>query len=261
MVSHLKTGPFPAPAHLGRGVAQPGQRTCFGSRGSEVQILSPRPIFPEHPSVRNAILALALVLCALAAAASAASPKPCIYTVRSGDYLGRIAAKTGTTITEIKSANKLKSDLIRPGQKLKINRPFHRTRARSIKWRRPFRAPKGEILRKYGNHKNGRVTLPRTGTDIRMPVGTILVSPANGVLRYAGDQAEYGYLLIIEHGAGFATVLGPFDPESVTLPLNSFVGRNQVLGKTAAPPYGNQPYAHIELRLNNEATNPRRLLK
>ncbi|VFU17714.1 hypothetical protein SCFA_70008 [anaerobic digester metagenome] len=26
-----------------RGVAQPGERTCLGSRGSEVQILSPRP--------------------------------------------------------------------------------------------------------------------------------------------------------------------------------------------------------------------------
>jgi LysM repeat protein len=43
-----------------------------------------------------------------------------IYTVKSGDSLSAIASKYKTTVDSIKRANKLKSDLIKPGQKLII---------------------------------------------------------------------------------------------------------------------------------------------
>ncbi len=42
------------------------------------------------------------------------------YKVVSGDSLYAIARKRGTTVAKIKAANSLKSDLIRPGQALKI---------------------------------------------------------------------------------------------------------------------------------------------
>lgn len=45
------------------------------------------------------------------------------YTVKKGDGLGKIADKYDCTITEIKKWNKLKSNTIRPGQKLKIYVP------------------------------------------------------------------------------------------------------------------------------------------
>lgn len=43
------------------------------------------------------------------------------YEVKPKDALVKIAKKFGTTVGLIKRANKLKSDIIRPGQKLKIN--------------------------------------------------------------------------------------------------------------------------------------------
>ncbi len=45
------------------------------------------------------------------------------YTIKRGDGLGKIAAKYNCTITEIKKWNKLKSNTIKPGQKLKIYVP------------------------------------------------------------------------------------------------------------------------------------------
>ena len=43
-----------------------------------------------------------------------------VYTVKSGDVLGGIAAKHGVTVPAIKEANRLTSDNIRVGQKLRI---------------------------------------------------------------------------------------------------------------------------------------------
>lgn len=42
------------------------------------------------------------------------------YTVKSGDYLGKIAKKHNVTVKDLKKWNKLKNDFIREGQKLKI---------------------------------------------------------------------------------------------------------------------------------------------
>jgi membrane-bound lytic murein transglycosylase D len=45
-----------------------------------------------------------------------------IYTVRSGDVLGRIADKHNVTLTQIKNWNGIKGTTIRPGQKLIIHK-------------------------------------------------------------------------------------------------------------------------------------------
>jgi LysM repeat protein len=44
-----------------------------------------------------------------------------VYTVVSGDYLGKIASKYGMTVAQLKSLNNLTSDIIYVGQKLKVS--------------------------------------------------------------------------------------------------------------------------------------------
>ncbi|MFH1414604.1 MAG: LysM peptidoglycan-binding domain-containing protein [Elusimicrobiota bacterium] len=43
-----------------------------------------------------------------------------VYKVESGDSLGKIAKKFGTTVSSLKTVNELGTDIIRPGQELKI---------------------------------------------------------------------------------------------------------------------------------------------
>jgi len=42
------------------------------------------------------------------------------YTVRSGDYLGRISSKTGASVAQIQKWNRIKGNTIYPGQKLTV---------------------------------------------------------------------------------------------------------------------------------------------
>jgi FOG: LysM repeat len=56
------------------------------------------------------------------ALAEAEKREPRYYTVKSGDVLGRIAARNNITISELKEWNHLKSDIIRPGQELIVSK-------------------------------------------------------------------------------------------------------------------------------------------
>ena len=47
------------------------------------------------------------------------------YIVKKGDTLSKIAKRQGTTVTKLKRTNRLKSDLIKIGQKLELPRPVN----------------------------------------------------------------------------------------------------------------------------------------
>ena len=56
------------------------------------------------------------------------------YTVKSGDSLSRIAANQGTTVSALKAANGLRSDIIRVGQKLTIPNAVKNPQLASQQW-------------------------------------------------------------------------------------------------------------------------------
>lgn len=182
------------------------------------------------------------------------------YTVVAGDYLSHIAAVFGSSVEDLKEANNLASDLIHPGQQLRVPSPFRRTPAASIRWSRPFSGNRGEVLRPFGQQKNGRLTTRRTGVEIAYPPGSNILAPATGVVRYTGVQKGYGSIIILEHGGDYITVLGPFDPGSLRVATASMVRRGEILGRSGSPAKGDRPYLHIELRRSNEAIDPARLI-
>ncbi len=206
------------------------------------------------------LTALALVLLLLPAPPAAAQ-EDAWYVVRPGDYLFRIARLTGTSVEALKRNNGLTGDIIHPEQRLRVRRPFAPTRGGAIAWRHPCDTPAGEVLRPFGEQRRGDLATRHTGVDLAYPRGGRVLAPAHGVVRYLGDQDGYGRLMIIEHGGDFATVLGPFADDAVYVEAGRVVLGGDGLGLTGAPVEGNLPYLHVELRRDNQAVDPARLLR
>ncbi len=103
--------------------------------------------------------------------------------------------------------------------------------------------------------------MPQTGTEISCPVGTSLRVPADGILRHIGPLDGFGTLIIIEHAGNQASVLAPLDPDSITAKVGQALRRGDPLGKTGDPAEGKEPYLHVELRRNDKAVKPDKLLK
>ncbi len=191
----------------------------------------------------------------------AATASPGRYEVRKGDYLGLIARRFGVTVSELRNTNDLTTDVLRIGQKLRLDKPFHRNRQAKVQWERPCRRP-GEVLRAFGPYKKKGILMPSTGTDVACPLGTAVSSPAHGIVRHIGHMDGFGTLVIIEHGGGFATVLSPLDPATVGVEVGHALLRGDHLGRTGSPPdKDTPPYLHVELRRNDKAITPDPLLE
>lgn len=186
---------------------------------------------------------------------------PAWYTVRAGDSLARISGHFGLSVGDLRQANPGLDEVLQPGQRLQLARPWRLTRAAGLRWHRPLSARTGRVLRPYGL-RPGRSggSVPHTGVDVATPLGTPVLSPAHGIVRYCGPQTGFGNVVILDHGAGYSTVLAPIAPDSVRCRVGEAVLRGDVLGRVDLPEECAEPYLHVELRRDKEAIAPTRLL-
>jgi murein DD-endopeptidase MepM/ murein hydrolase activator NlpD len=221
----------------------------------------PRDHYRDHTrTLPRALLVVCVCLLLGAPAAVRAGDDP-VYTVRKGDSLSLIAQRVGVTLAHIRQANGLKGDVIHADQALKIPDAFKKLRPVDVRWKRPL--PKGgKVIRPFGPYQQGKLVLPSTGTDIACPPGTKVTAPANGVVRHVGSMDGVGTVLILEHGGSWTSVLAPLDADTITVRVGQIVLRGDVLAQTAPPEAaGDQPHLHVELRRDNKAVAPDRLLK
>jgi len=154
--------------------------------------------------------------------------------------------------------NHLASDLLGIGQRLTIKRPFAATATAEPIWRSALKSP-GPVLRPFGAYKAGGVLMRRTGVELTAIAGTTVFSPAPGVVRYSGQLEGMGHLLILEHSGGYATVMGPCDPQSLLVSVGQAVVRGQALGYSLPADQVAKPYVHLELRHHEKAVDPARI--
>jgi len=202
---------------------------------------------------------LRLLLLTVLLSATAVTAGTGRYVVRAGDSLGGIASRFGVSVGELRDANPLSGDMIHPRQELTVPEPFRRMTSPRIVWRAPLTRGRG-ILRPYGDMRQGRLSLSRTGTDVRCERGAAVSAPAAARVLYVGEQDGFGLIALLDHGAGYATVLGPLDPDGPLVARDDLLLAGDPVGRVGEPVDGSIPYLHIELRRHHEAVDPARIL-
>ncbi len=159
------------------------------------------------------------------------------YRVRRGDTLIKIARKFRTSVKAIKRANRLKGNLIRVGQRLRI--PVKR----EVFVRRYVNVPRVSL---DFFPVEGRVIKNKRGVLIYTECGKPVRAVADGKVIYSGDDlSAYGNVIILDHGK-FVTVYAFNSVNEVR--KGQRVKKGQKIGEVGIKPDEGKCALHFEVR-------------
>jgi murein DD-endopeptidase MepM/ murein hydrolase activator NlpD len=96
------------------------------------------------------------------------------------------------------------------------------------------------------------------GLDIAGEHGKEIVSPADGMVVFAGLEGGYGNVLVIDHGYGVKTRYGHLS--SVSVKPGDKVKRGDAVAALGNTGRSTGPHLHYEVRVNGIAQNPRKFI-
>jgi len=94
--------------------------------------------------------------------------------------------------------------------------------------------------------------------DIANREGTQIISPANGIVTFAGKKGVYGDLVIIDHGYGLVTRYGHL--KSIDIKKGAKVSRGDIIAQMGNTGRSTGPHVHYEVRLNGVPVNPEKYI-
>ncbi|MGE5322552.1 MAG: M23 family metallopeptidase [Actinomycetota bacterium] len=97
------------------------------------------------------------------------------------------------------------------------------------------------------------------GVDIAAAVGTRIIAPADGVVRFAELVNGYGRTVLIDHGNGISTLYGHMSGYAVT--PGELVHRGDTIGYVGQSGRSTGPHLHYEVRIFNTPVNPNKYLR
>jgi murein DD-endopeptidase MepM/ murein hydrolase activator NlpD len=122
------------------------------------------------------------------------------------------------------------------------------------------RPAKGWISSRFGYRISpftGRREL-HAAYDIANREGSPIISPADGIVTFAGKKGAYGNLIMIDHGYGLVTRYGHL--KSFDVKRGSKVNRGDVIAKMGNTGRSTGPHVHYEVRLNGVPVNPEKYI-
>lgn len=131
----------------------------------------------------------------------------------------------------------------------------------------PTASSPGVVLLPYGWKilpLTGKVGF-HSGIDLAAPVGTAVTAMADGTIAFAGQQGDYGNLVVINHAEGLQTRYAQL--ATVTIQTGQTVRRGQTIGTvgTSGRPSSKAPHLHLEVRSRSQmgwvAENPASVLQ
>ncbi|CAH7160259.1 N-acetylmuramoyl-L-alanine amidase [Vibrio chagasii] len=154
------------------------------SRGESLSVIASKygtstQALMKYNNLKSSSLAIGQVLkipggASSSSSSSAAKTKTITHTVKSGEYLGKIASRYKVSVADIKRENRLKSETVRVGQKLRITVEVKDVPLRKHKVARGDYL--GKIAAKYGVSVNSIRQANKLRSD-ELAIGQVLIIP------------------------------------------------------------------------------------
>ena len=93
------------------------------------------------------------------------------------------------------------------------------------------------------------------GIDIAGRVGTSILAPADGQVRFVGSQRSLGNAIVLEHGYGIETRYGHL--AEVRVKAGQRVKRGETIGTMGSTGRSTGPHLHYQIEVNGAPVNPR----
>lgn len=93
------------------------------------------------------------------------------------------------------------------------------------------------------------------GLDIAGRLGTPIIAPASGRVRFAGRDRGLGKTVIVRHGYGIETIYGHL--EKILVHTGDEIKRGDRLGLMGSTGHSTGPHVHYQVSVNGVAVNPR----
>ena len=119
----------------------------------------------------------------------------------------------------------------------------------------------GELGSPFGLRRffNGQPRRPHSGLDIAAPEGTLIRSPADGVVVNTGDYFFNGNSVFVDHGQGLVTMFCHLS--DIEVQTGTVVKQGDVLGKVGMTGRVTGPHLHWSVSLNNTRVEPKLFLQ
>jgi len=128
----------------------------------------------------------------------------------------------------------------------------------SLPSRWPVRGPVNSEFGRRSSPWQGESVEEHSGLDIGVPRGTPVMAPAPGIVIYAGQHAEYGVTLVIDHGNDIKSLYGHLTRLGVQ--AEQKVERGQIVAFTGNTGRSSGPHLHYEIQVKGLPVNPRSYL-
>jgi murein DD-endopeptidase MepM/ murein hydrolase activator NlpD len=92
------------------------------------------------------------------------------------------------------------------------------------------------------------------GVDIAIPTGAPIVTPADGVVKFAGVKGGYGFCVFVKHGYGFETRYGHCSALAVV--EGEQVKRGDIIAYVGSTGWATGPHLHYEVLVGGTHVDP-----
>lgn len=107
----------------------------------------------------------------------------------------------------------------------------------------------------FGNiRQSGNISLQHLGTDLQASMDSNVYAINNGIVKATLTLADYGNMIIIDHGAGIFSLYLHLDKFKVK--TGQKVTRGQVIGLSGDTGYSIAPHLHFSVKINGASVDP-----